>query len=246
MSIVWFYTLLSIIAVSLVSLIGIFTISINTNKLKKVLVLLVSFSAGAMIGDAFIHLLPETVERFGFGLDVSLLIIGGGAIFFILEKVIHWQHCHNPVTKDHIHPFAITNLIGDSIHNLIDGIIIGGSYVISIPVGIATTIAVLIHEIPQEIGDFGILLHGGFSKKKAIFFNFITALFAIIGGALALFIIGYNENFVYYFIPFAAGGFIYIAMADLIPELHKETKVTKSLIQFISFFAGIVIMIILL
>lgn len=246
MQIIWLYTLLSIVAVSLISLIGIFTLSINAERLKKVLGFFVSFSAGAMIGDAFIHLLPETVAEYGFGLNVSLLVIAGIAIFFVLEKIIHWQHCHQPVTSEHAHPFAITNLIGDGVHNFIDGMIIGASYLISIPVGIATTIAVIIHEIPQEIGDFGVLLHGGFSKSKAIFFNFISALLSIVGGVLALVLVNYNENLISYLIPFAAGGFIYIASADLIPELHKETKVTKSLIQFTSFLLGIVVMIALL
>ncbi|MDP2693146.1 MAG: ZIP family metal transporter [bacterium] len=245
MTTIWFYTIISITAVSLISLLGAFTLLINAKKLKKVLVLFVSFSAGAMIGDAFIHLLPETIEKYGFGLKISLLIIAGIAIFFVLEKVIHWRHCHHPVTEDHIHPFAITNLVGDGIHNFIDGIIIGTSYIVSIPVGVATTIAVIIHEIPQEIGDFGVLLHGGFSKRKAIFFNLITALLSIVGGIFALVVVNYNENLVGYFIPFAAGAFIYVASADLIPELHKEIKATKSLMQFGSFILGITIMIIL-
>lgn len=246
MTIIWLYTIISITAVSLISLVGLFTLSISARRLKKILIFFVSFSAGAMIGDAFIHLLPETVTEYGFELNVSLLIIAGIATFFVLEKVIHWQHCHRPISEEHVHSFAIVNLIGDGVHNLIDGLIIGASYIVSIPIGIATTVAVIIHEIPQEIGDFGVLLHGGFSKQKALFFNFITALLSIIGGIIALIGVFYIENLVSYLIPFAAGGFIYIASADLIPELHKETKITKSLMQFASFLLGIFVMIILL
>lgn len=246
MSIIWFYTIISITAVSLISLVGIFTLSLNVNKLKHILLFLVSFSAGALLGDAFIHLLPEVVEKNGFTLGISLSILIGIATFFLIEKIIHWRHCHHPVTEEHLHPFAITNLIGDGVHNFIDGVIIAASYLISIPVGIATTIAVIIHEIPQEIGDFGVLLHGGFSKKRAIFFNFLTALMAILGGIIALLAYNYTQGIIKFLIPFAAGGFIYIASADLIPELHKEVVVKKSFIQFLSFLLGIAIMLLLL
>jgi len=125
--------------------------------------------------------LPEIVNEAGFGLSVALYVLSGILLFFVLEKVIHWQHCHMPITKQHVHPFAKMNLIGDSLHNFIDGLIIAASYMINIPTGIATTIAVVVHEIPQEIGDFGVLLHGGFSKGKALLLNLGTALVAVLG-----------------------------------------------------------------
>jgi zinc and cadmium transporter len=246
MTTIWIYTIVSIFIVSLISLAGVITLSINIEKLKKILMFLVSFSAGALLGDAFIHLLPELVEEKGFGLGVSLSVLSGIAVFFFVEKIINWQHCHHPITDEHVHPFAITNLIGDSVHNFIDGTIIAASYLISIPVGIATTIAVILHEIPQEIGDFGVLLHGGFSKGKAILFNFLTALIAVAGGIIALLIHNKIEGFTEFLIAFASGGFIYIASADLIPELHKEVNVKKSIIQFISFLLGISIMLVML
>ena len=241
MHVAWLYTLISVIVVSLLSLIGIFFISIKANKLKDILIYMVSFSAGALMGDAFIHLLPEAVEKIGFGVQISLYILAGIGFFFILEKFIHWRHCHMPNEKGHVHHFAVMNLFGDLVHNFIDGLIIAASYLVSIPVGFATTIAVILHEIPQEIGDFGVLLHGGFSKRRAIFYNFITALAAIVGAVVGL-LLGRVEHFILFLTPFAAGGFIYIAGADLIPELHKEVKVSKSLFQFLFFCLGIIVM----
>ncbi len=242
MTSVWAYSLLSVFIVSMISFVGVLSLSIGAERLKKILMYLVSFSAGALFGDAFIHLLPEAVEEAGFGLSVSLSILGGVMVFFMLEKFIHWHHYHDPNSKSHTHPFVITNLFGDAFHNLIDGIIIGASYLASIPVGIATTIAVVLHEIPQEIGDFGVLLHGGLTKSKALFFNFITALTAVVGAAAALAIGSQAANATLIMLPFAAGGFIYIAGADLIPELHKEIEIKKSFFQLVSFLLGIAIM----
>jgi len=237
------YSLVSVALVSLVSLAGILILSINVDKLKKILVYLVSFSAGALLGDVFIHLLPEVIEKTGFSLNISLYILFGIGFSFIIEKVVHWRHCHMPITKDHVHPFAIMNLVGDVIHNFMDGIIIAASYLISIPIGIATTLAVLFHEIPQEISDFGVLLHGGFTKIKALLYNFLTALTAILGAIIALLLASQIENLTDFLIPFAAGTFIYIAGSDLIPELHKEEfEWKKSLLQFVAISLGVVVM----
>jgi len=243
---VWVYTIVSVLIVSLISLVGIITLSINVKKLKTFLLYIVSFSAGALFGDAFIHLLPEIVAKNGFTLTVSSFILVGIALFFTMEKIIHWQHCHHPITEEHIHPFAIMNLIGDGVHNFIDGLIIGVSYIVAIPVGIATTIAVALHEIPQEIGDFGVLIHGGFSRAKAIGVNLLSASAAILGAIIALLASRYIDNIELYLIPIAVGGFIYIAGSDLIPELHKEFTVKKSILQLLAFIAGILVMVALL
>jgi zinc and cadmium transporter len=242
---VWIYSLVSVFLISLISLIGIIAIGINTKLLRKILVYMVSFSAGALLGDVFIHLLPELVEEHGFTLQISIYIMLGIGISFIIEKFIHWRHCHIPTSEDHVHPFALMNLVGDFVHNFIDGLILGAAYLISIPAGIATTIALILHEIPQEIGDFGVLLHGGFSKSKALFLNFVTALSAVAGVVIALVLGSLIENIDLFLIPFAAGTFIYIAGSDLIPELHKETEVKKSAIQFLFLVLGIAIMFLL-
>ena len=243
---IWIYSILSVIVVSFISLIGILTFVINEKKLKDFLHYLVSFSAGAMFGDAFIHLLPETIEKFGFTLEISLLVLFGIVFSFIIEKFIRWRHCHVPTSENHPHPFALMNLIGDAFHNFIDGLIIGASYLISIPVGLATTFAVILHEIPQEMSSFGVLVHGGFSKKRALLLNFLTALTAIAGAVVALLIASVTENITLLAIPVAAGIFIYIAGSDLIPELHKEDDAWKSFIELVVFILGILVMMALL
>ncbi len=242
---IWLYSLISVFIVSIISLIGIFTLLIKENQLKKILLFLVSFAAGALFGDAFIHLIPSVVEEFGCKIVVPLGILAGILVFFILEKFICWRHCHIPTSKQHPHPVGFMNLIGDCFHNLIDGMIIGGSYLASIPVGIATSIAVVLHEIPQEMGDFGILMHAGFSRFKALMFNFISALLAVVGTVISLVIGTKIQNYTLFLIPFTAGGFIYIAGSDLIPELHKETKLSKSFIQLIALIFGIGVMLLL-
>jgi len=240
----WLYALASVILISLVSFMGLFTISIRLQTLKKVVLYLVSFSVGGLLGDAFIHLLPESLEISG--ANLSLYILTGIIVSFMVEKFIHWRHCHVPTSKEHPHPFALMNLVGDSVHNFIDGLIIGASYIASIPVGIATTVAVIFHEIPQEIGDFGVLIHGGFSRKRALTMNFVTALTAVAGTVVALVAGAFVEGLQGFLMPFAIGSFIYIAGSDLIPELHRETSPKKSLLQLAAIALGIAMMYLLL
>ncbi|MBS3100163.1 ZIP family metal transporter [Candidatus Pacearchaeota archaeon] len=239
---IYLYSFLSIAIISLISIVGIIAISIKSDKLEKLLVYAIAFSAGALLGDAFIHLIPEAVEKTGFTLIISFYVLSGIGFSLITEKIIHWRHCHHLTSKSHPHHLSAMNLIGDSVHNFIDGIIIGASYLASIPVGIATTLAVIFHEIPQEIGDYGILLYAGFSKTKALLANFLTALTAFIGLIIVLLIGASSESFLMFLIPFAAGNFIYIACADLIPELHKDVKLKNSIIQVMLFVLGILIM----
>jgi len=242
---VWFATLLSVIIVSILSFIGVLALAFKEKFLKKILLYLVSFAAGALFGDAFIHLIPEAVEKIGLGLMFSLSILAGILVFFILEKFIHWRHCHVPTSKNHPHPLGYMNLIGDGFHNFIDGMIIAASYIISVPLGIATTLAVVLHEIPQEMGDFGILIYAGFTKTKALFFNFLSALFAVLGAVVVLILGVKFQNFSAFLLPFTAGGFIYIAGTDLIPELKKDCKPTKNLGIFVALILGIGMMLLL-
>jgi zinc and cadmium transporter len=238
----WIYTLISVFIVSLISLVGVFALSLDHKKLYKNLIYIVSLSAGTLMGDAFIHLIPEAYENSESSVSVSLYILFGILVFFVLEKVIHWRHCHEEPCEKHPHPFSYVILMGDSLHNFIDGVVIGASYLVSIPVGIATTVAVIFHEIPQEIGDFASLIYGGFSRKKALILNFLTALTAVAGALLVLLFnlkTGGLENFL---VPFAAGGFIYIAGTDLIPELHKHNEAKKGILQVVAFLVGIGLM----
>lgn len=241
--ITWLLSLTSVILISAISLVGVLVLWLKDKQLNKILLYLVSFSVGGLFGDAFIHLIPEAIEESGFGTSVSLLILFGILFSFIMEKFLQWRHCHIPTSSEHPHSFAYMNLFGDAVHNLIDGLIVGGSYLASIPIGISTTLAVIFHEIPQEIGDFGVLIHGGFKKKRAVWFNFLTALTAILGAVIALVLGATLKGFTPLLIPFAAGNFIYIAGSDLIPELRKdEPNPKKAALQVVSISLGVAIM----
>lgn len=234
--------LISVFIVSLISLIGVFSLAIKEEKLKKILLFLVSFSAGALLAGAFFHLIPEAVEEIGFGKKLSFCLIGGIVVFFILEKFIRWRHCHIPTSENHPHPVSYMNLVGDAFHNFLDGTIIAAAYLVNFSLGLTTTLAVIFHEIPQEIGDFGVLLHGGFSKKRAVLFNFLSALFAVLGCLVTFLMSNFIAGLSWLLVPFTAGGFIYIAGSDLIPELHRETSVKKSFFQLLALLLGIILM----
>jgi len=240
-----FYALLSVFIISLVSFVGVFTLFLRAEKLKNILFLLVSFSVGTLFGSAFFHLLPEGLKEVGFNEKFAFYILSGLLIFFILEKFIRWRHCHILTSTEHPHPLGYMNLIGDAVHNFIDGLIIATSYLVSIPLGLTTTLAVIFHEIPQEISDFGVLLYGGLNKTKALFFNFFSALFAVLGWFFVFLFSRLTGNLTLFLIPFAAGGFIYIAGSDLIPELHKEISIKKSLVQLFSLLTGLLVMFLL-
>ncbi len=221
---------------------GVFALAVKENVLKKILLILVAFSTGALIGDAFIHLIPEITERGGFGLTASVSVLAGILAFFSLEKFLRWRHCHDIDCIEHPKYLGTINLLGDGFHNLIDGMLVGSTFLASIPLGLSTTLAVILHEVPQEMGDFGVLVHSGFSKKKAIYYNFLSACLAIVGALLAYSIGSGTVKFVNLMVPFTAGGFIYIALSGLVPELHKEDDWRKSLVQFICIILGISIM----
>jgi zinc and cadmium transporter len=240
--IVWLLTFLSIFTISLISLIGVFTISLRGEKLKKVLLYLVSFAVGALFGDALIHLIPEAFEKISSRFSISLLIIAGILLFFVLEKFIHWRHCHAPECKEHWHPIVSMNILGNVVHNIIDGLLIGASFMESIPLGITTAAAILLHEIPQEMGNFGVLLHGGIPLKKAILINFMTALASMFGALVVLIVGNWTHNATLYLIPVTAGGFLYIAGSDLLPELKHENKIAASLGQLSMMILGVAIM----
>ena len=239
---VWIFSLLSVTVVSTLSLAGIITLIFNKELNKNVLLYMVSFSVGGLLGGAFFHLIPEASKSSGFTPTVSGFILVGILVSFIVEQVLKWRHCHVPTSDDHPHSFAYMNLIGDSIHNMIDGIIIGGSYLVSTSMGIVTTLAVCLHELPQEIGDFGVLVYAGFTRWKALKYNFLTALTAFIGVIIALSLNVYVESLTKYLIPFAAGNFIYIAGSDLIPELHAEEELGSTIIQIAVMLLGVILL----
>ncbi|MBU0573264.1 MAG: ZIP family metal transporter [Candidatus Margulisbacteria bacterium] len=242
---VWVFTLVSVFVVSLVSFVGVFSLALKKDFLHKILLYLVSLSAGALLGGAFFHLIPEASHEFGFSLHLGFYVLSGIMAFFVLEKFICWRHCHIETSRQHPHPVALMNLVGDAFHNFIDGMVIAGTYLVSIPLGISTTLAVLFHEIPQEIGDFGVLVHGGFSRLRALLFNFGSALFAVLGALVILFLNIEVDTIGQVLVPFTAGGFLYIATSDLIPELRKDIRPSSSLIQLVFILIGLAIMLFL-
>jgi len=228
--------LASTFLVSAISIIGILFLVLRKKLLDKISLMLVSFASGSLLGGAFLHLIPEALSPYDE--SVFIVILVGIFVFFLLEKSL-WKHCHEKECP--VHPFAYLNLFGDGLHNFIDGLIIAASFLVSIPLGTAATMAVISHEVPQEIGDFGILVYGGLSKSKALFYNFLTAITALVG-ATFMYVLYVFSPFIpnmAYLLAFAAGSFIYIATTDLIPELRKEKNLTISIAQIILLLAGI-------
>ncbi len=244
------YSGVSVLIVSSIAFAGLFFLSINDKALKSLIFILVSFSVGALFGDAFIHLIPQAFESGISSSKISAFILLGILIFFALEKFIHWRHSHGEEDetcevhkkKSQIKPIGYVILLSDAAHHFLDGMIIAASYLVSVEVGIATTIAVVLHEIPQEIGRFGLLVHSGFTRAKSLLFNFYSALFSILGAIISLLLSGKIGGFTPFIISIAAGGFIYIAGSDLVPEIHKTSDPKKSTIQFISILGGIALM----
>ena len=236
---VWILSLASVIAVSLVSLVGLTTLSMNDARVRSLAAVLVSFAVGALLGDAFIHLIPEIfAARPEAPLTPSLLILGGVLLFFVVEKLL--RHQHGPIhrhfhAEDHHHEqpaLAAINFVGDAIHNFIDGVLIGASYLVSPALGVSTTLAVLFHEIPQELGDFGVYLHSGLTVRKAVLMNLASASMAILGTVAMLAVgadIGTAASNV--LVPITAGGFVYIAAANLIPELQHDHSLKGLFVQ---------------
>jgi len=225
---------------SLISLIGIIGLWFNEKFLKSILKYLVSFAAGTLLGGSFFHLFPEAIEGIGYFMSASLLITGF-VIFFLMERILHWLHCEEDgkCRLSKRKSFVELILVGDGLHNFIDGLVIAAGFLVSAPFGIITTFLIISHEVPQEIGDFGILVYGGLKRKKALFYNFISQATCILGGIIGYFI-STAYNITSYLLPFAAGGFIYIAASDLIPELNKEKGQLKTGIIFIM---GLILMI---
>lgn len=236
--------LLSVVGATLLissgSLIGVLTLAMNQKFLNKILLSLVSLSAGTMIAASFLHLLPESIEALGEQLPLQLALasfIG----FFLLERLLHWRHCHD---EEHImkHTVGTLNLLGDALHNFIDGLLIAASFAGGVELGIITALAIALHEIPQEIGDFAVLLHSGFSRRRALFYNILVSMTCVAGGVLGYLASHSVEAFANYLIPVAAGAFIYISAADLIPDL-KHTKSPRKIASIVvTFLLGVTIM----
>lgn len=247
-------TIIAIACMSAISALAALFYPRRAAKLRSLMVLFVGIAVGALLGDAFIHLIPEASEALG-AHATALWVLAGMALFFVLEKFLHWHHHHETHEvhaeghqhacvdcDEHVRPFGFLIVVSDVLHNMIDGIIIAAGFLISPEAGIATAIAVALHELPQEIGDFGVLLHAGFSRTGALVANVASSFSAFLGAAL-VFIVGTNiEASIPIFSALAAGSFIYIATADLVPELHRHVAIRESLVQLAAVVLGVLIM----
>ncbi len=239
---IWANTLASTLLVSIASFAGVLFLAFKTELLQKIVFVLVSFAVGALFGNAFFMLIPEAQELLTNNLHIGLMVVAGILLMFVLEKLIHWHHNHHIGSIRKEAPLGYISLFTDGLHNFIDGILIASSWMVSPEIGLATTLAVIAHEIPQEISDFGILIHAGFSPKKALFFNFLAACTAILGAVGTLCLGAVFTNISGYILPLAAGGFIYLAGSDLIPELHREKSVRKNSLQLLVIVLGLALM----
>ncbi len=256
MSMTIIYTVAAVFAVSLISLIGIFFLFLKDKALKDFSFALMSLAVGAMLGGAFLHILPEVFDELPEN-TVSFAVLFGIFSFFLLEKVLHWHHSHDAHSIEEnselcescnerlpktVKPLGKMVIFSDALHNILDGALIASAFILSPSAGFAATLAVLLHEIPQEIADFGVLLHAGYSKTKAMLFNFLSALTAFLGAGLVFVAQNFVESAMPVFSAFAAGSFLYIAMSDLIPELHKKQKGLGLFVQIIIVALGVFLM----
>ena len=239
---VWGATILAVVAVSAIAFVGIVVLVLQEGLLQRIVPILVSFAVGALLGDALFHILPELAVSGGITVGLSWVMASSILFFFVLEKFIHLHHQLNAPEHRHVHPVVLTNLLGDGVHNFVDGAIIAGSFLVSPSLGVATTIAVALHEIPQEMGDLGVLVHAGLAPKRALAYNVASALTALLGAAIALLLDGAIDGIERPLLAISAGAFIYIAGADLIPELHKGTEVWVGVVQFLGITAGFAVM----
>jgi len=238
------YTLVSVAVVSLISVVFAIPFLIKKKISDTVLMFLLSMSVGVLLSTVFMGLLPEAVSH-SYTLGVAFYVLSGFLLMLLLEKFIHYHHskkCEDGhCGHGHAYNLAPVNLVGDGIHNFVDGMVIAGSYAVSTTIGIAATVSIVFHEIPQEIADFGVLLYSGLSKKKALLFNFLSATTAIVGALIGIFLIGRLDGFTEFILPFAAGNFIYIAASNLVPELHRRCGLRETLLHFFAILLGIAI-----
>jgi zinc and cadmium transporter len=240
-SAVWTYTLLSVGLVSAIPLAGLLLARTRTGQLRRVVPSLVSFAVGALLGGALLHLVPEAIERLGPGPALSWYLLAGFLGFFTLEKFL-WAHEH-PGEGDaqRVAPLAALNLLGDALHNVVDGAVIAAAYSADSAVGVAATVAVFLHEVPQEVGDFGVLVYSGLPARRAVWYNFLSGLAALIGAVVALAIGEAAAGFADALLPISAGSLLYIAASDLIPELRRERQLGTSLGQLILVMLGVAV-----
>ncbi|QCJ45921.1 ZIP family metal transporter [Haloprofundus sp. MHR1] len=236
------WIVITTVGVSLTAWVGVLTLFLRDELTDKILLGLVAFAAGSLIGGAFLHLLPRAVAETESAdtLPLFLTVIGGFCLFYVLEQFLRWHH-HHATTHEH-EPVSYLVLVSDTLHNFIDGLVIAGAFLVSVPLGLVTTLAIAFHEVPQEIGDFGVLVYGGFDRRRALVLNYLTQSTVILGGVVGFYLDNVFADLSTFLLPFAAGNFIYIASSDLIPEIKREDDTLRSVLYFLVFLVGIVLM----
>jgi zinc and cadmium transporter len=224
------------VVMSAIALVGSLTLLLSDRTLERVLLPLVALAAGTLLGGALLHMIPAAVDTMGNRFPVYLWVFAGFAAFFALEQFLQWHHCHDVPCEHGIRPLSYLVLIADGLHNFIGGLAVAGAFLIDVRVGISAWLAAAAHEVPQELGDFGILVHSGWSKARALLFNFLSALTFLVGGLIAW---AAARSFdVSFLLPFAAGNFLYIAAADLIPEVKHGESLGRAAVHFAAFLFG--------
>jgi zinc and cadmium transporter len=231
------------VVMSAIALVGSVTLVLSEATLKKLILPLVALAAGTLLGGALFHMIPAAVDALGNRLSIYVWVFLGFAVFFALEQFLHWHHCHRVPCEHQLRPLTYLILIADGLHNFIGGLAVAGAFIIDVRVGISAWIAAAAHEVPQELGDFGILVHGGWSKRRALFYNFLSALTFLVGGLVA-YAVSLTAD-VSFLLPFAAGNFIYIAAADLIPEVKHEESLARAGLHFVCFLIGLLLLLVI-
>ncbi len=232
----------SSLLMSAIALIGSVTLILKKSTLQRIILPLVAFSAGSLIGGAFFHMIPAGLLQYGNNILFFVWIIAGFSVFFALEQLLHWHHCHRAAASCK-QPLTYLILLGDGLHNFIGGLAIAGTFIIEIRLAIMAWLAAAAHEIPQELGDFAVLVHGGWDKRKALLFNVLSALTFLAGGLLTYAVSSKMD--VSFLIPFAAGNFLYIGASDLVPEVRNHKDPGVNIINFISFLFGVSLMLLI-
>ncbi len=243
MTLLWI--VLSGLAMAALALVGVVTLSLRPEKLQRVLLPLVAFSAGSLLGGALFHMLPAAIDAVGNTTAVWTSLAAGFLVFFLLEQFLHWHHCQQ-AADEHARGLAPTGgliLLADGLHNLIGGLSVGAAFVLDLRLGWIAWIAAAAHEIPQELGDFGVLVRSGASPRRALLLNVLSALTFPVGGVIAWF--ASSSIDVTLLVPFAAGNFLYIAAADLIPEVKKSEHLKTAAVHFLCLAAGIALLLLL-
>lgn len=223
---------------SAIALVGSVTLLLREATLQRLLLPLVAFAAGSLLGGALLHMLPAALGSMP-TMEALQWLAAGFVLFFALEQLLHVHHCHR-ASAGCRKPLTYLILVGDGLHNFLGGMSIAGVFLLDIELGIAAWLAAAAHEVPQELGDFGVLVHGGWTKRRALLFNLFSGLTFLVGG-LVTYALATRVD-VRWLVPLAAGNFIYIAASDLVPEVNRPHRLTENLVHLAAFTAGLLLL----